>query len=123
MLRDVAPGRDAMGVNVEYAVTDLRQLGMAQARFFLNLAFGGGQGRWIALLAMPARLQPAGQLLMPNEQGERVGWVDDEGGSGDVALERIPAEGRRLGSHKCRNGRQVAGFGFVGGRVGTERIA
>lgn len=122
VLGDVAPGRDAVRVNVKHRVANPPQLVATQAGFLLHFAFGRGQGRRITFLAMPARLQPTRQLLVPDEKRERMGWVDDEGGRGDVALERVPAEGFRLGRHKRGDCSQVAGFSLVGGRVGLKRL-
>lgn len=122
MLGDVAPGRDAMRVNIKHRVTNPPQLVVTQAGFLLHFAFGRCEGGRITFLAMPARLQPTRQLLMPDEKRERMGWVDDEGGRGDVALERVAAEGLRLGRHKRGNYGQVAGFSLVGGRVGLKRL-
>lgn len=122
MLGDVAPGRDAVRVNVKHPVANPPQLVVTQAGFLLHFAFCRGQRGRITFLAMPARLQPTRQLLMPDEKGKRMGWVDDEGGSGDVALERVAAEGLRLGRHKRGNCSPVAGFSLVGGRVGLKRL-
>lgn len=122
MLWDIPPSRNTVGIHIKNTVANLPQLVMTQPGLFLHLAFCRGQCRRIAFLAMPAWLKPTGQLLMPDEEGEHAGWVDDEGRSGDVALERVPAEGRRLGADKRRNLGQMVCFGVIGGRVGSKRL-
>ena len=89
-----------MGVNIEDAVADPGQLGMAEPRLFLNFPLSRGERRLVGLLAVPAWLQPARQLLMPDEQGEPMGWVEDEGGRRDMSFEGVPVKRRGLTRHK-----------------------
>lgn len=118
---DVASRWDSMGVNIEDAVADPGQMGMAQPRLFLNFPLSRGERRIVSLLAVPARLQPARQLLMPDEQGEPMGWVDNEGGRSDMSLEGVPVKRRRLTRHKGADRGQMACLGGVSGRVGPKR--
>ena len=120
MLGDVSPSRNAMRVNIKDADAYLFQLGGIQPGFLLNFSHSRSQRRFVAFLAVPARLQPASQLLMPVEKSEQVGWVNDEGGRRDVAVECVPAERRRLGGHKCQNRGKMACLGGIDRRMGPK---
>jgi len=124
IVRGLPPAaRNAMHVDVEGSRRRRVEDEAVDARLLSRLAQGDGLGVLLAGLGVAARLQPAVQAPVPDEEDAGPVGRDDEGAAGDVAFGQVAIEGVRLRGHEGPDGLQVEGLETVGGHVPVERVS
>ena len=99
-----------------------RQAG--DARLLGGLAQGGGDDVGVAVLAVPAELQPAAEPRMQRQQGLRSGVVEHQRGGGDVAWHASSSARIFVSEHERQHRvpqRVLSGVGRLPGGQRLER--